>query len=65
MIDTRVYDIRWFDSTKGGKLIVRKYQGRLQQTADAYWIKYNGKTQWVKKDECIAYVWENNRWQTA
>lgn len=65
MIDTRLYNIRWFDTTKTGKLIVRKYQGKLQQTEDAYWIRYNGKLRWIKKSECIAHVWENNQWQSA
>lgn len=65
MIDTRLYDIRWFDTTKAGKLIVRKYQGKLQQTEDAYLIRYNGKLRWINKSECFAYVWENNQWQAV
>lgn len=63
MIDTRLYDIRWFDSTKAGNLIVRKYQGKIQQTDDCYLILYRHKIKCINKADCFAHVWENNQWQ--
>jgi hypothetical protein len=61
-----LYDIRWFDTTKSGKLVVRKYQGKIPW-ADVeceYWmVKYRGKIKLVRKADCLANVWKDGRWQ--
>lgn len=63
MIDTRLYDIRWFDTTKNGKLITRKYQGKIQQTEDAYFVLYRHKIKCLPKSGCIAHVLVDGSWQ--
>lgn len=65
MIDTRLYSIRWFDTTKAGNLIVRKYEGKIQQTDDCYIVLYRKKIKFIRKADCFVYVWENNQWQSA
>ena len=62
-----LYDIRWFDTTKTGKLIVRKFQGHAQEFVKEgyYCFPYNGKVQFISKAECIACVWVGDRWQNV
>lgn len=61
-----LYDIRWFDTTKTGKLIIRKYQGKIPEyNGDSYMVLYNGRIKFIPKANCIANVWKDGRWQPA
>ena len=57
-----LYNIRWFDSTKAGKIIVRKYEGVAIQNDNAFTFTYNGKEKTISKEECTAWVWGNGMW---
>lgn len=58
-----LYNIRWFDTTKAGKIIVRKYEGNAIQNDNAFTFTYKGAEKTLAKDECFAYVWGNGCWQ--
>ena len=57
-----LYTIRWFDTTKAGKIIVRKYEGAAILSENAITFTYNGKQKTISKDECFAYEWANGMW---
>lgn len=59
------YNIRWFDSTKTGKIVVRKYEGNAVQDANSFTFTYNGKEKTISKNDCFAYVLINGIWQAA
>ena len=59
-----LYDIRWFDSTKTGKVIVRKYQGVAIQNEGSISFTYKGKVVTLDKAECFANVWANGMWNS-
>ncbi len=57
-----LYNIRWFDSTKAGKIIVRKYEGAAIQNDNTFTFTYKGKQMTISKDVCFAYEWANGMW---
>lgn len=57
-----LYNIRWFDSTKSGKIIVRKYEGTAITNGGTFTFTYNGKQMTLSKGECFAYEWANGQW---
>ena len=59
------YDIRWFDTTKSGKLVARKYNGtEVKVENGTISFTYGKKAITLKLDECFANVWssEQYRW---
>ena len=59
-----LYNIRWFDTTKSGKLVTRKYQGKIPKyDGDCYMVLYRKKIKCIPKAECIAHVWKDDRRQ--
>ena len=60
------YNINWFDTNKAGKVIVRKYSGEVNQNETSFTFTYNGKEKTISKEDCIAWVLNNNgRWQAV
>lgn len=58
-----LYNIRWFDSTKAGKVIVRKYEGTVEQNGDFFTFMYKGSVKNINKSDCTAWMMENGNWQ--
>lgn len=58
-----LYNIRWFDSTKAGKVIVRKYEGMVEQNEDSFTFTYKGSVKNISKADCTAWVMANGNWQ--
>ena len=58
-----LYNIRWFDSTKAGKIIVRKYEGMAEQNEGTFTFTYKGNVKNINKADCTAWVMNNGSWQ--
>ena len=59
-----LYNINWFDTNKAGKVIVRKYSGKVIHDGNSFTFTYNGKEKTVSKEDCIAWKLDiNGIWQ--
>lgn len=58
-----LYNIRWFDYAKTGKVIVRKYEGAVEQNEESFTFNYKGSVKTINKADCTAWVMSNGSWQ--
>ena len=60
-----IYSIKWFDVNKNGKVMVRKYEGLVEEVEGKYRFNYGNTTKNISKEDCVAWVLNNGGWVLA